>query len=77
VNFIAEIIAKVFEFWHQTISLALPSSCRHEPSCSVYGAEALRTHGVFRGLGMTAWRVLRCNPWGSFGYDPVSKGHHE
>jgi putative membrane protein insertion efficiency factor len=69
--FFSENLAKFFEFWHKYISLALPRACRHEPSCSVYGAEALRTHGFFRGLGLTLWRFLRCNPWGSHGYDPV------
>ena len=45
--------------------------CKFEPSCSHYGYEAVRTHGAIKGGGMTAWRVLRCNPWSSGGYDPV------
>jgi len=45
--------------------------CKYEPSCSHYGYEAVKVHGAVRGGGMTVWRVLRCNPWSSGGYDPV------
>jgi uncharacterized protein len=45
--------------------------CKYHPSCSHFGYEAVKTHGAFKGGGMTAWRVLRCNPFGSGGYDPV------
>ena len=45
--------------------------CKYYPSCSHYGYEAVKTHGAVKGGGMTVWRVLRCNPWSSGGYDPV------
>ena len=48
--------------------------CKFEPSCSHYGYEAVKTHGAIKGGGMTVWRVLRCNPWGAGGYDPVKPG---
>ena len=70
-RFIAEILAKIFEFWHRVISSAMPAMCRHEPTCSVYGAEALRRHGLLRGLWLTLYRILRCQPFGTQGYDPV------
>ena len=28
-------------------------------------------HGPFKGLALAVWRILRCNPWGGSGYDPV------
>lgn len=49
----------------------LPRSCRFEPSCSAYGIDALKQHGVLAGMALIAWRLLRCNPWGGHGYDPV------
>lgn len=45
--------------------------CRHEPSCSAYAAQALKTHPAPRAVWLSARRVLRCHPWGTHGYDPV------
>ncbi len=53
------------------ISPLLPKGCRHWPSCSTYGIEALQRFGPFKGSMMAANRVLRCHPWGTHGYDPV------
>lgn len=47
------------------------SGCRYEPSCSTYFIEAVQVHGAFKGACMGIWRILRCNPWGGYGYDPV------
>jgi hypothetical protein len=49
----------------------LGPNCRFTPSCSDYALQALRTHGVVRGTGLAAWRVLRCNPLCACGDDPV------
>lgn len=46
-------------------------TCRYYPSCSAYAIGALRTHGAIRGIGLAAWRLLRCNPWSKGGVDPV------
>lgn len=53
------------------ISPVLPMSCRYAPSCSAYAAEAVQKHGVLRGGGLALKRILRCHPWGGWGYDPV------
>jgi putative membrane protein insertion efficiency factor len=47
------------------------SACRFEPTCSLYAKTALRRHGLRRGAYLAMRRLLRCHPWGSFGYDPV------
>ena len=54
-----------------TLSPLLGACCRCTPTCSQYAIEALRGHGVWRGLGLAGWRLLRCHPWGGSGYDPV------
>ena len=47
------------------------SGCRFTPSCSTYFIQAVETHGVIKGVGLGLWRILRCNPWGGCGHDPV------
>lgn len=47
--------------------------CRFTPTCSQYAIEAFREWGLICGLGLTIWRILRCNPFGKGGYDPVPK----
>ena len=41
--------------------------CRFTPSCSAYGREAIRKHGLAVGGAKTAWRIARCGPWTSPG----------
>ena len=53
------------------VSPLLPPSCRFEPSCSAYGHEAIAKYGIIRGGRLAVWRILRCNPFGRGGYDPV------
>jgi len=60
----------------QTMTSVTPRTCRYEPSCSRYAEQAIRRHGVIRGLGLATWRLLRCNPWSRGGYDPVPGDGH-
>jgi putative membrane protein insertion efficiency factor len=61
----------VIRLYKRLISPLLPRACRFTPTCSVYAVEALATHGAWRGLRLTTWRLCRCHPWGGHGYDPV------
>lgn len=45
--------------------------CRFEPTCSQYTIEAIEKYGSLKGMGIGAWRILRCNPFSKGGYDPV------
>jgi len=47
------------------------ASCRYTPTCSAYTIEALKKHGVVKGLWLSIKRILSCNPWGGSGYDPA------
>lgn len=58
-------------FYQLAISPHTPAACRFTPTCSQYAIEAIRKHGPIKGLGLAIWRILRCNPWGGSGYDPV------
>jgi putative membrane protein insertion efficiency factor len=58
-------------FYQRCISPFTPPACRFTPTCSEYAKQALKKHGPIKGLALAIWRVLRCNPWGGSGYDPV------
>jgi uncharacterized protein len=53
------------------ISPFLPNSCRFVPTCSDYAAEAVKTYGCVKGLGLSLKRLLRCHPFNPGGWDPV------
>ena len=55
------------------ISPMLPKTCRHLPTCSEYTIEAINEFGVLKGIIMGMVRILKCNPFGSSGYDPIKK----
>lgn len=56
---------------YQKIPGNFHNSCRHIPTCSNYGIEAISKYGCIKGGFLTCRRILRCNPWGTSGYDPV------
>ena len=58
-------------FYQKCISPLTPPTCRFTPTCSTYAIQAIRKHGPFKGLALAVWRILRCNPWGGSGSDPV------
>lgn len=76
-----KILGKLFialiRLYQVAISPYLPPSCRYSPSCSVYGIEAIKIHGPFKGGWLTIKRVVSCNPWGGSGYDPVPEKRHK
>ncbi len=57
--------------YQKHISPHLGHHCRFVPTCSEYAVQALQVHGPVKGLLLAVWRILRCNPLGKFGFDPV------
>ncbi|HXA02547.1 MAG TPA: membrane protein insertion efficiency factor YidD [Cytophagaceae bacterium] len=53
------------------ISPLIPGACRFTPTCSEYSADAIKKHGVIKGLVLGIKRIGKCHPWGGSGYDPV------
>ena len=72
-NIFTIILIKFIKGYRFLISPLLGHSCRYLPTCSEYTIEAIKVHGVFSGIVKGAYRVLRCNPLGSSGYDPIKK----
>jgi putative membrane protein insertion efficiency factor len=70
-RFAARLLVLPIRFYQLFLSPLLGPSCRFTPTCSEYGRQALLKHGPFKGLILAIWRILRCNPWGGSGYDPV------
>ena len=53
------------------ISGLIGPRCRHLPTCSEFGDEAIARFGLWAGGWMTLARILRCHPWGTAGLDYV------
>lgn len=73
---VARMAAGMIRVYQITLSRLKPPCCRFQPSCSEYAREAVLCHGVLRGAGLAAWRLLRCHPFyrGPV-YDPVPGAH--
>jgi len=77
VNFAQHVLLLTLRFYRWALSPALVTlfgpagGCRFTPTCSVYAAEAVRTHGALPGSWLTVKRICRCQPWGGCGHDPV------
>ena len=66
-----KILIGIIKFYRSSISPLKPGMCKYIPTCSEYGLEAIQVHGALKGSILTIWRILRCNPWSTGGYDPV------
>ena len=66
-----KILIGVITLYRLFVSPLLGTNCRFQPSCSVYGIEAITRHGALKGGWLTVRRISKCHPWGASGYDPV------
>ena len=66
----AVVVAPV-RFYQRFVSPAIPKPCKYHPSCSQYAVTAVGRYGILRGLVLSGWRLLRCNPWSHGGVDFV------
>jgi hypothetical protein len=61
----------LIRIYRVTLSGVFGGQCRFYPSCSHYAEDAIRRHGAVRGVGLAAWRIVRCNPFGRGGVERV------
>ncbi len=57
--------------FYQKLPLSLHKACRHIPTCSNYAIEAINKYGSIKGSYLSFKRILKCNPFGTYGFDPV------
>ena len=68
---LAWLMLLLIKFYQAAISPLTPAACRYTPTCSQYAREAIAKYGPFKGGWLALRRILRCNPFGGSGYDPV------
>ncbi|HAW44839.1 MAG TPA: membrane protein insertion efficiency factor YidD [Sutterella sp.] len=68
-----KLLIGLIKIYQVSLSPWVGRACRFEPTCSRYAIEALTKFGFMKGSYLMVARILRCNPWGGFGYDPVPK----
>ncbi|NQW06519.1 MAG: membrane protein insertion efficiency factor YidD [SAR202 cluster bacterium] len=65
-----KIFSKAIKFYQRWISPAFGPRCKYYPSCSTYALNAIEEYGA-KGIVMSAWRIIKCNPWSHGGVDYV------
>ena len=63
--------------YQKWISPSMAPRCKYYPTCSNYALSAFQERGVIIGIGLTGWRLLRCNPWSKGGIDYLSESSRE
>ncbi len=66
-----KLLIRLIKFYRKYISPGRPSCCRFVPTCSQYALDAINKYGAFKGSALAVYRILRCNPFGKCGHDPV------
>ncbi len=61
----------LIQVYRYTLSPLIGFHCRHLPTCSEYGDEAIGRFGLWAGGWMILARLLRCHPFGTSGLDFV------
>lgn len=78
-NIFKLILISIIRFYQKTLSpdhgkfkIFFPYGyCRFHPTCSEYSIQAIKKYGTLKGLFLSLWRLLRCNPWNKGGFDPL------
>ena len=65
------VVLWLIRLYQNTVSKALPPTCRFMPSCSEYAHQAISKYGLIKGGWIAFRRISRCHPLHPGGYDPV------
>ena len=61
----------LIKLYQISISPLLGLNCRYIPTCSNYTIEVIQKYGIIKGTWVAFRRILRCQPFGSSGYDSI------
>ncbi|MDA9623098.1 membrane protein insertion efficiency factor YidD [Flavobacteriaceae bacterium] len=70
-NIVLYPILLIIKIYQTILSPILPSTCRYSPTCSEYTKQSLIKFGLLKGGLISIKRIIKCNPWGGNGYDPI------
>lgn len=71
-SYVALAIISVYRAILSPVLLSMSGpACRFEPTCSAYAAEAIARYGITRGGWIALKRLLKCRPFGGWGFDPL------
>lgn len=70
-NIVLYPILLIIKIYQTALSPILPSTCRYSPTCSEYTKQSLIKFGLIKGGLISIKRIIKCNPWGGNGYDPI------
>jgi hypothetical protein len=65
-----KLLTAPLKFYQKWISPMFAPRCKYYPSCSSYAVTAIENYGL-KGIAMSLWRLVRCNPWSHGGVDYV------
>lgn len=64
-------LIKILKFYKKYISKSISAECIFTPTCSEYAMDAIEKRNLLVAFILIVWRILRCNPFGRGGFDPV------
>jgi|APGre2960657373_1045057.scaffolds.fasta_scaffold94153_1 putative membrane protein insertion efficiency factor len=65
-----KLLTAPIKFYQKWISPMFAPRCKYYPSCSSYAVTAIENYRL-KGIAMSLWRLVRCNPWSHGGVDYV------
>lgn len=70
--FFIKVYQKTLSFDHSPLKIFYPHGfCRFSPTCSEYSIQAIKKYGPIKGMFISFWRIMRCNPFNKGGIDPL------
>ena len=70
-NYVKLMMIIIIKMYQKFLSPMIGFNCRYTPTCSHYVIDVIEKFGIIKGTWIAFRRILRCQPFGSSGYDPI------